>query len=134
MIVVDANVMVFAYVGITERAQAAREALSADSDWIAPGHMPIEVIRTLSKAVVGNHLTKADATTAFEALMSAAIRFVETDQVIMRAVWSMRHNVSAYDAAYLAIAAIHEARLVTFDHRLAKAAEQAKPEISVLTL
>jgi predicted nucleic acid-binding protein len=134
MIVVDANVMVFAYAGLTERAQVAREALRADGDWIAPGHMSIEVIRTLSKAVAGGHLTPTDANTAFDALTSSAIRYIETDRAIMRAVWSMRHNVSAYDAAYLAIARIHDARLVTFDRRLAKAAEQAQPHIAVQVL
>jgi predicted nucleic acid-binding protein len=46
----------------------------------------------------------------------------------------MRHNVSAYDAAYLAVAAEYGGRLVTFDARLAKAAEQVAPLVSVVKL
>jgi predicted nucleic acid-binding protein len=44
----------------------------------------------------------------------------------------MRHNVSAYDAAYLAVAAERGAQLVTFDAKLAKAAEQVVPSVPVL--
>ncbi|MEV6102384.1 PIN domain-containing protein [Nocardia sp. NPDC051981] len=44
------------------------------------------------------------------------------------------HNVSVYDAACLAVAAIHDAPLVTFDARLAKAAEQAAPNVRVILL
>lgn len=43
----------------------------------------------------------------------------------------MRHNVSAYDAAYLAVAAEYEAGLVTFDTRLARAAAQVMPSVPV---
>jgi hypothetical protein len=46
----------------------------------------------------------------------------------------MRHNVSVYNAAYLAVAAMHDAPLVTFDARLAKAAAQAMPNARVTLL
>ncbi|WP_157172215.1 type II toxin-antitoxin system VapC family toxin [Nocardia pneumoniae] len=53
---------------------------------------------------------------------------------LLHAVWAMRHNVSVYDAAYLAVAAMQDAPLVTFDARLAKAAEQTKAPIRVVLL
>lgn len=46
----------------------------------------------------------------------------------------MRHNVSACGAAYLAVAVQHEARLVTLDGRLSRAAAQIAPSIPVTVL
>jgi predicted nucleic acid-binding protein len=34
-------------------------------------------------------------------------------------IWSLRHSVSAYDAAYLALATVLDAPLVTTDRKLA---------------
>ncbi|MQY19033.1 type II toxin-antitoxin system VapC family toxin [Nocardia macrotermitis] len=131
MIVVDANVMVMALSSPKEQGNAARAALSADDIWVAPAHMPLEVMRTLRKAVLGNHLTADDADAAFRALTAMHIDYIGTDTTLLHSVWAMRHNVSVYDAAYLAVAAMHDARLLTFDARLVKAAEQILPNIRV---
>lgn len=132
MIVVDANVMVLALASPTDKGDAARAVLIADNLWFAPAHMPLEVIRTLRKAVVDGQLAAADAGAAFDALMAAEITYTGVTDALLHAVWGMRHNVSAYDAAYLAIAAEQGAHLVTFDTRLAKAAERAVPNVPVL--
>jgi predicted nucleic acid-binding protein len=134
VIVVDASVMVVALSSPTSQGEAARSAMTADDTWIAPAHMPLEVMRTLRKAVVGGHLAEGDADAAFAALLAAEITYVGASEALLRAAWAVRHNVSAYDAAYLAIAAEYGARLVTFDTRLAKAAEQVAPSVSVLAL
>lgn len=134
MIVVDANVMVMALSSPSTQGDAARAAMLADDDWIAPAHMPLEVLRTLRKAVLGDRLTAKDADAAFGALTAMQIEYVGTDTALLQSVWSMRHNVSVYDAAYLAIAAVHDAPLVTFDARLAKAAEQVAPSVHVTLL
>lgn len=103
----------------------------ADDAWVAPAHMPLEVLRTLHKAVRTDRLTAADADTAFQALITMQIDYVETDIVLLQAVWAMRHNISVYDAVYHAVAAMYDAPLVTFDARLARSAEQAEPDIRV---
>lgn len=132
MIVVDANVMVLALASSTDKGAAARAALTSDDLWLAPAHMPLEVIRTLRKAVVGGQLAEPDAVAAFGALMAAEITYTGATDTLLQAVWGMRHNVSAYDAGYLAVAAERGAQLVTFDIRLAKAAEQVVPDVPVL--
>jgi predicted nucleic acid-binding protein len=132
VIVVDANVMVLALASPTDKGDAARAVLTADDLWFAPAHMPLEVIRTLRKAVVGGQLAEADAVAAFGALMAAEVTYARATDTLLQAVWGMRHNVSAYDAAYLAVAAERGAQLVTFDAKLAKAAEQVVPSVPVL--
>ncbi|MBF6364488.1 type II toxin-antitoxin system VapC family toxin [Nocardia puris] len=123
MIVIDADVMVFALVDHTRAGDTARAAMIADDDWSAPAHMPFEVQRTLHKAVVARKLPAADADTATEALAAMQIEYVSTDATLLRTVWRLRHNVSVYDATYLAVAALEDTTAVTFDARLAKAAE-----------
>jgi predicted nucleic acid-binding protein len=132
VIVLDANVMFMALSSPTVQGDAARAAMLVDDDWIAPAHMPLEVLRTLRKAVLGHHLTADDADAAFRALTAMQIEYVGVDIPLLHVVWALRHNVSVYDAAYLGVAAMHDAPLVTFDARLAKAAEQAKPNIRVI--
>jgi predicted nucleic acid-binding protein len=131
VIVIDANVTVMALVSKSAPGDSARAAIFADDAWIAPAHMPLEVLRTLRKAVVGRHLPTDDAEAAFQALMAIQVEYAGTDVVLLQMVWAMRHNISGYDAAYLAVAAMHDAPLVTFDARLARAAEWAKANISV---
>lgn len=131
MIVVDANVAVMALASSAAAGDTARAAMSADGVWIAPAHMPLEVLRTLRKAVLGGHLGVDDAEGAFQALIAMQIAYATTDVVLLQAVWAMRHNISVYDAAYLALAALHDAPVVTFDARLAHAAERVKPDIRV---
>lgn len=134
MIVVDANVMVMALAGPTDRGDAARSALFADDDWAAPAHMPLEVLRTLHKAVLTNQLPDEDAHAAFRAITAMQITYIDTDSLLLQTVWKIRHNVSVYDAAYMAVAALHDAPLITFDAQLAKAAIQSMPDLQVTVL
>ncbi|MGV0740875.1 type II toxin-antitoxin system VapC family toxin [Mycolicibacterium sp. XJ870] len=131
MIVVDANVVVMALSSATAQGDVAHAAMAADDDWIAPAHMPLEVMRTISKAVGGGHMNADDASAAFRTLTTMQIEYVGTDALLLQAIWAMRHNVSVYDAAYLAVAALRDAPLVTFDARLAKAAQQTTPNLRV---
>lgn len=49
---------------------------------------------------------------------------------LLRRVWEMRHNLSAYDAVYVALAELLDEPLITHDKRLANAAgHQARIEL-----
>lgn len=134
MIVVDASTMVIALVDATAAGDRARSALTADDDWVSPAHMPLEVLRTMSKAVTTGRLRSHDAQAAFETLTAMQISYLTTDAPMLSAVWAMRHNASAYDAAYVAIALAYAAPLITFDTRLAKATKQIQPNATVVVL
>lgn len=134
MIVVDANVIVVAFTSSGSAGDAARAALLADVDWWAPAHMPLEAARTWHRAVLNKRLAKDDADSAFNTLAAAQIRYTAPDRALLHWIWTVRHNVSAYDAAYLALAAEYDAPLVTFDARLATAAELVTPALHVRLL
>ncbi|MTE16171.1 PIN domain-containing protein [Nocardia aurantiaca] len=93
MAVVNPNAMVMALVSPAAQGDAARAAMVADDDWIAPAHMPLEVLRTLRKAVLGDRLSANDADAAFGALTAMQIEYIGTDLALLQAVWAMRHYV-----------------------------------------
>ena len=49
--------------------------------------------------------------------------------VLLTRVWEMRHNVTAYDAAYLALAEALDAPLITRDRALARTSSRARVEL-----
>lgn len=125
MIVVDTSAWVRALVDEGPAGDAARRALTDDPDWAAPAHMPVEVLRTLRRYEGGNLLTPAQADLFAAEVTGAALRFAPPEPWLLAAIWARRHNVSPYDAGYLALAERYDAPLVTLDERLARAAEQA---------
>lgn len=93
--------------------------------------MPLEVMRVLTRAVRAGRLLAVDADAAARTLIAMQVEYVESDSALLQAVWGMRHNVASYDAPYLAVAAIYDVALVTFDGRLARAAQRLRPGIRV---
>ncbi|KLO31804.1 hypothetical protein ABW16_03130 [Mycolicibacter heraklionensis] len=124
MIVVDAGVLVLALTSGTPQGNAARTALNGDDAWLAPAHMPGEVLRTLHKAVLRKQLEFEDAEAAAETATALAIEYVLPDALLLRTAWSWRHNISIYDGLYVAVAVERSAAVVTVDSRLADAADQ----------
>jgi predicted nucleic acid-binding protein len=49
--------------------------------------------------------------------------------VLLPRMWQLRHNLTAYDAAYVALAEALEATLLTRDAKLARAAGRARVEV-----
>jgi predicted nucleic acid-binding protein len=49
--------------------------------------------------------------------------------VLLTRIWQMRHNLTAYDAAYLALAEALDAPLITRDRTLARTASQVRVEV-----
>lgn len=118
MIVVDSSVVVDALTAAPGTADL--RARLADEDLHAPGLLDFEVVAALRGLVMGGHLSAAraqDALTDFEDLPRE--RWPSADPLRRRS-FRLRDNVSAYDAAYVALAEALECPLVTRDARLAR--------------
>ncbi len=119
MIVVDASVLADALIDDGDVGQHARAVLSEDTHWVAPAHVLVEVLSVVRGKVLGGKLGIERGNEAVSAMAELAIEVVDPATVVER-MWELRNNVTAYDAAYLAVAEAIDAPLVTGDARLAR--------------
>ena len=119
MIVVDASVLATALIddgtdGALARARLGGEVLAA------PELIDLEVSSVLRRLVLRGHLPVQRAEQALGDLTALPLQRAPHLPLLDRC-WSLRENVSAYDAAYVALAEVLDAPLLTCDRRLAKA-------------
>jgi predicted nucleic acid-binding protein len=115
VIVIDASAVVAALV----RAGKARQRLANDA-LHAPHLLDSEVTDVLRRLVLRAVVTSNDAERALTAWRRIAVNRYPTIGMIDR-IWELRHNVSAYDAAYIALAEHLDCHVVTAAQRLAGA-------------
>lgn len=89
----------------------------------APELIDLEVANLLRKAVLRRHRNADEAGSMLAAWASnEVVRFPHASY--LATVWSLRENITPYDAAYVALAMHLDATLLTADHRLAAAASR----------
>ena len=102
-------------------AQRIRERMDlAGDDLHAPHLLEIEVTNVLRRYVLSGSFSPARARLALDRLSTLKISLYAHTAMLPR-IWELRDNVSAYDAAYVALAETLSAPLVTTDTRLARA-------------
>lgn len=119
MIVVDSAAVIDALT-MVEGSESLRDEL-AHGDLHAPSLLDYEVVSALRGLTLGSHLSiprAQDTLTDFDAL--PITRWPSAPSLRQRA-FSLRENLSAYDAAYVALAEALHCRLLTRDARLARA-------------
>ena len=84
--------------------------------------MATEMLRTLRRLEYAGLLTSADGNTLVDSVAGAMVTYVGPEPSLLAVQWNLRHNVSAYDAAYVALCLRYGLPLVTLDLRLARAA------------
>lgn len=118
-VTVDASVVVAVLVGRGPTATWAAEWLLR-GDLIVPALLPFEVLNVLRRLEHRGQLDATAATFAERQLTRLTTTVIPGDAIADR-VWELRHNLTAYDAAYVAVAELVDATLVTLDRRLAGA-------------
>lgn len=119
MIVVDASVMVPALADDATDGDRARERLQGER-LAAPELFDLEVIAVIRKALFAGLLDERRAAFAVADLADLDLQRVSHRPLVAR-IWELRANLTPYDAAYVALAEMTEATLVTADRRLAQA-------------
>jgi predicted nucleic acid-binding protein len=118
-VVVDASVVVAALVDTGQSGLWAEPLLL--EDLAAPHLMPVEVASVLRRAVNAGDLSDDVASLAHADLVDLRVELFAYELVAPRA-WELRHDVSATDAWYVAVAEELGAPLATLDRRLVRAA------------
>lgn len=130
MIVVDAGV-VFTLVAGSEAA-ARNVALRLGSEqMLAPHLVDLEVASVLRRLVLQREFPPALVAASVRHLSELDINRVDHAPLLERC-WELRDNLTTYDAAYVALAEVAGAPLLTTDRRLAGASGPRCP-IEVLT-
>ena len=96
------------------------DRLVADGDLHAPHLLDIEVLNALRGLVRGGKLSGDRAADARADIAELAIVRYGHEPLADR-IWGMRANLTAYDAAFVALAEALDVPLVTCDRRLASA-------------
>jgi predicted nucleic acid-binding protein len=90
----------------------------------APELMPFEVANILRRHALAGVLDHSAATLAHADLVALAVELYPYATLADR-IWALRHTLTAYDAAYVALAEMLAAPVVTLDARLGHAAGTA---------
>lgn len=118
--VVDSSAWVSAVLGSDERGERVVDQLEMFDEWWAPEAFDLEVLYALRGNLIRGSMSMRDFVHQAKRLMRVPIERISTTSVNVR-IASLAPSVSTYDAAFVAVAELLDAPLVTTDARLARA-------------
>ncbi len=121
MIVVDASALIEVLLTTASGSRIAERLLDGQETLHAPCLLDIEVAQVLRRYALTGELSANRGLQAMEDLADFPLTRYPHDLFLLR-IWELRHNVTAYDAAYIALAEALDAPLLTRDAKLASAA------------
>ena len=119
MIVVDASVILELLLNRPPAKRIAQRILAPEESLHVPHLLDLEVAQVLRRYVLNSEVRAARAALALDDLIDLPLTRYPHDLLLPR-IWELRHNLSAYDAAYVALAESLDAALLTRDIRLAR--------------
>ena len=118
--VIDASVLAVFYAADDPRHAVVAERLMVGDALFAPAHFDAEIVSALRGMARGNPGLDQIVPGALAHLAGFPIRRMPLAPLLDR-MWELRHNITAYDAAYVALAERLDAVLITCDARLVAA-------------
>ncbi len=119
MIVVDASVLAPALADDSSDGDLCRARLRGET-LAAPELIDLEVASVWRKQVLAGGLDTHRAELALADLLVLPLQRVSHRHLLKRC-WQLRQNLTSYDAAYVALAELLDAVLVTGDKRISRA-------------
>lgn len=117
----------------TPRGQAIARLLPSDAELWVPEHFYVEVLGVLRhQSIIARTISSDRADVAVDRLRRWHLRQAAVAPLVLSA-WLRRHNMSAADAVYVALAERLGATFLTDDHRLVDA-PTFPPHVAVLQL
>jgi predicted nucleic acid-binding protein len=119
LIVVDASAVLELLLRTENGTKVQERVLDADESLHAPHLIDIEVTQTLRRLVILKEINAARGAQALEDYFLLNIKRAEHKHLLER-VWSLRESITAYDAAYVVLAELLAAPLITCDTKLSR--------------
>ena len=120
MIVADASAVLELLLGSRVGSEIERRFFESGESIHAPHLLDLEIVQVLRRYALAGQLSAHRGGEALADLADLPIVRYPHDLFLSR-IWELRHNVTAYDAAYLALAESLPGPLITCDARLAAA-------------
>ena len=119
MIVIDASAVLELLLRTDKGIKVQGRALVSRETLHAPHLIDIEVTQALRRLVQLKEISAARGKQAVEDHIALNIKRAEHREFLGR-VWALRDSVTAYDAAYVVLAEVLDAPLITCDAKLAR--------------
>ena len=129
MIVIDASVIVDAMLD-AKIAESFTELLKSN-EFAAPDHIYLEVLNALRRLEREDVIAPIALENCISLLADWPIEKFSVQNLI-RDIWTVRHNITPYDAAYVTLAGLLEAPLLTHDEKLVRAIDGEIVTMSIL--
>jgi len=118
--VIDSSAWVSVVVREDERGERVLHELAEFDEWWVPDAFDLEVLYALRGRLLRGSMTARDLLVQAEALSRIPVERMSTRFLGLR-IAALSPSVSAYDAAFVAVAELIDAPLITTDARLARA-------------
>jgi predicted nucleic acid-binding protein len=118
--VVDASALLEVLLRTRDAALVEQRLFAAGETLHAPYLIDVETAQVLGRYAAGGEIDGARGRSALDDLTDFPMRRYPHDFLLPR-VWDLRHNLTAYDAVYVALAEALDATLSTRDRRLGAA-------------
>jgi len=129
VIVVDASVLAPALADDGSDGDRVRDRLRGEQ-LVGPELVDLEVLSTIRRAARAGRLDQRRSSQALDDLAALPMRRVSHHSLLAR-IWELRDNLTAYDAAYVALAEALDVLLLTADGGIGKASG-VRCEVEVL--